>query len=228
MTFAGPEETITGGRRKSVPMSAAWREFWRYPSPRIMATLLLTACACRLVAGGWRVSDAAVPVVAIAAFPFLEWIVHTGVLHWRPRRIGRVTIDPLLARKHRLHHADPRDVALVFIPWKALVWIVPTDTAIALFAFPRIATGLTFLVTVAALGLGYEWSHYLIHTDYRPKSRIFRAVWRNHRLHHYKNEHYWFTVTTSGTADRILRTYPDPAAVPASPTARALHAGAAN
>ena len=84
-----------------------------------------------------------------------------------------------------------------------------------------------FLVTVAALGLGYEWSHYLIHSDYRPKSRAFRAVWRNHRLHHYKNEHYWFTVTTSGTADRFLRTYPDPAGVATSPTARALHAPAA-
>ena len=48
-------------------------------------------------------------------------------------------------------------------------------------------------------------------------------MWRNHRLHHYKNEHYWFTVTTAGTADRLFGTFPDPAGVPKSPTARALH-----
>ena len=30
--------------------------------------------------------------------------------------------------------------------------------------------------------------------------RVYRAVWRNHRLHHYKNEHYWFTVTSTATA----------------------------
>jgi hypothetical protein len=49
-------------------------------------------------------------------------------------------------------------------------------------------------------------------------------VWRNHRLHHYKNEHYWFTVTSSGTADRVLGTYPDAETVRTSGTARALHA----
>ena len=59
--------------------------------------------------------------------------------------------------------------------------------------------------------LGYEWTHYLVHSDYRPRSRWYRSVWRNHRLHHYKNEHYWFTVTTAGTADRLFGTYPDPA-----------------
>ena len=72
---------------------------------------------------------------------------------------------------------------------------------------------------------GYEWTHYLVHSDYRPRSRWYRSVWRNHRLHHYKNEHYWFTVTSAGTADRLFGTYPaDPAAVRPSPTVKALHA----
>jgi sterol desaturase/sphingolipid hydroxylase (fatty acid hydroxylase superfamily) len=100
----------------------------------------------------------------------------------------------------------------------------PVLVAIAVFAFPRLSLGLTYLLVVAALGLGYEWTHFLIHSDYRPKSRLYKAIWRNHRLHHYKNEHYWFTVTTSGTADRILGTYPDPTTVETSPTAKNLHA----
>jgi hypothetical protein len=45
-----------------------------------------------------------------------------------------------------------------------------------------------------------------------------------HRLHHYKNEHYWFTVTTAGTADRLFGTHPEPGSVQTSPTVRALHA----
>jgi sterol desaturase/sphingolipid hydroxylase (fatty acid hydroxylase superfamily) len=53
---------------------------------------------------------------------------------------------------------------------------------------------------------------------------VYRAIWRNHRNHHYKNEHYWFTVTTTNTADRVLGTCPDPAAVATSPTAKNLHA----
>lgn len=84
--------------------------------------------------------------------------------------------------------------------------------------------GLTFLVCIAVAGLVYEWTHYLIHTDYKPKTAVYRSIWRNHRNHHYKNEHYWFTVTSSGTADRVLQTYPDPAAVENSPTVKNLHA----
>ena len=68
------------------------------------------------------------------------------------------------------------------------------------------------------------WTHYLLHSDYRPRSKAYRAIWRNHRLHHYKSEHYWFTVTTAGIADRVLGTYPDPSEVETSPTVRALHA----
>ena len=74
----------------------------------------------------------------------------------------------------------------------------------------------------------YSWispagAENLIRAGHRPRTRIYRSIWRNHRLHHYRNEHYWFTVTTSGTADRILGTYADPQTVPPSPTAKALH-----
>lgn len=62
-----------------------------------------------------------------------------------------------------------------------------------------------------------------MHTDYKPRGRAYKAVWRSHRLHHFKNEHYWFSVTTSGTSDRVLGTYPDPGTVDTSPTAKNLH-----
>jgi hypothetical protein len=190
----------------------------------MLATLLAAAVIARLIVGGWRIADAITPVVMLAAFPFFEWVVHVCILHWRPRRLGRLRLDPLLSRKHRAHHADPRDVPLVFIPWQVQLWLLPATTAIALLAFPAHGVGLTFLVTAAALGLGYEWMHYLIHSDYRPRTRLYRAIWRNHRLHHYKNEHYWFTVTTAGTADHVLRTHPNPETVRTSPTVRDLHA----
>ena len=88
---------------------------------------------------------------------------------------------------------------------------------------PTHAGELTLLVSVYGIMLGYEWTHYLVHSDYRPRSAWYRSVWRNHRLHHYKNEHYWFTVTSAGTADRLFGTYPaDPSAVRTSPTVQRL------
>ena len=104
--------------------------------------------------------------------------------------------------------------------------MLPLALAVVLLAFPRLGMGLTYLVFISALVLGYEWSHHLIHSDYKPKTRVYRAIWRNYRNHHYKNEHYWFTVTSSGTADRVLGTYPDLATVVTSPTAKNVHATA--
>lgn len=219
MTTTGPTT------RRAFSLSDARREFWTHPSPWIIAATLVAALVARVAVGDWQITDAIVPVVMIAGFPFLEWVIHVFILHWRPRRVGGVTVDSLLARKHRDHHVDPRDVPLIFIPWQSLLWAVATDIAIALLAFPRPGMGLTFLAFLAVLGIGYEWSHYLIHSDYKPKTTVYRAIWRHHRLHHFKNEHYWFTVTSAGTADRILRTSPAPATVATSATAKNLHGG---
>ncbi|HEY2166904.1 MAG TPA: sterol desaturase family protein [Jatrophihabitantaceae bacterium] len=211
-------------KRRSISIGAAFAEWIKHPSPWALFAMAAGGLAVRLVHGDWQLSDAILPAVMIAVFPVYEWIVHVFVLHWKPRRVGKVTVDSILARKHRLHHADPRDVPLIFIPWQAMLWIVPVTIAISLFAFPRLGLGLTYLFVISTTGLVYEWTHFLVHSDYRPKTRLYRAVWNNHRLHHYKNEHYWFTVTTAGTADRLFRTYPDPTSVPKSKTARNLHA----
>ncbi|WP_431231946.1 sterol desaturase family protein [Mycolicibacterium psychrotolerans] len=210
--------------RRSLTLSDAGREFWRHPTPWLFLVALTAAVIARVVVGDWQLGDAVVPFAIAAAFPFLEWTIHVFVLHWRPRRIGRFTVDPILARKHREHHIAPRDVDLVFIPLQSAIGAVVSAVVIALWLFPRTGMGLTFLVVMLTCGLLYEWCHYLVHTDYKPKTAAYRVIWRDHRLHHFKNEHYWFGVTTPGTADRVLRTYPDAASVATSPTARNLHA----
>lgn len=209
--------------RARLTLFDAGREFWRHPSPWMIGATLVVAGGARIAHGDWQITDALVPVIMLAAFPLVEWLVHVCVLHWRPRQLGALRIDPLLARKHREHHLDPRATALIFIPWQALLWVLPVALGIALLAFSRAALGLTFLTFLTVLGLCYEWCHYLVHSDYKPRTAIYRAIWRNHRQHHFKNEHYWFTVTSAGTADRVLGTYADPAAVPTSPTAKNLH-----
>jgi hypothetical protein len=210
--------------RKGFSLGDAWREFWKHPSPWMIGANLAVALTARIIVGDWQFTDAIAPLVMIALFPFFEWIIHVFILYWRVKHLGRLTIDPLLAREHRAYHMDPRNVPLIFSPWKALLWVLPMAVAIPLLAFPRPAIGLTYLGFLSMLGIGDEWSHYLIHSDYKPKTAFYRAVWRDHRQHHYKNEHYWFTVISSGTADRVLGTYPDAGAVATSPTAKNLHA----
>jgi len=221
---SAPAERITGARRTTQTLGEAWGAFWRHPSPWLIGGFLVAAVAYRATVGAFSWTELIVPVALVAFFPVIEWVIHVVILHWRPRRVAGLPVDSLLSRKHRAHHADPRVLPLVFIPWQVELWLLPSYVVIALLAFPGQVAAATFLVAVGGLMFGYEWVHFLVHSDYRPRTRAFRAVWRNHRLHHYKNENYWFTVTSSGTADRLFGTYPDAGQVTTSKTVRDLHA----
>ena len=210
-------------RTRGMTLADAAREFLRHPTPWLLAGALFAAVVARITVGDWQWSDAALPFVVLAVFPFFEWMIHVVVLHWKPRRIAGFTLDPMLARKHREHHVDPRIVKLIFIPLQSLFGALASALLVAFVLIPRTGLGLTFLVVLFTIGLVYEWTHYLVHTDYKAKTALYRMIWRNHRLHHFKNEHYWFGVSTPGTADRVLGTYPDAQDVPTSPTAKNLH-----
>lgn len=208
-------------RRRSISLGEAAAVFWRQPTAVLLALATVGTWTARGLHSGPGWADLALVAGYLAVFPLLEWVIHTSLLHWKPRPVAGRTLDPLVARKHREHHADPQQLDLIFIPLSALASGAVLITAIA-WLLPSTALGLTFAATAATLGLVYEWTHYLIHTDYRPRRALYRAIWRHHRLHHFKNENYWFTVTTTNTADRLLGTQPDPASVPTSPTARDL------
>ena len=219
--------TTTAVRQSRAPsattLAQEFRFFRGHRNARIEAAAAVAALAARLTVEGWGDGDLIIVVAILAAQPFFEWTFHLYVLHYRPITILGRTIDFELARKHRDHHVDPSVVELVFVPLRSLLALMALATGLSLAAFPTTAGALTALATAGVLLLGYEWTHYLIHSRYRPRSRVFRAIWRAHRLHHFKNEEYWYGVTTPA-ADLVLRTHPDPARVPTSPTARDLAA----
>ena len=73
---------------------------------------------------------------------------------------------------------------------------------------------------------GYEWTHFLIHSAYRPQSALYRTIRRTHQLHHFRNENYWFGIITP-VSDKVLNTYPQKEDVPVSNTAKELDGVAA-
>lgn len=210
-------------RKQKLTLGEAFAEFVRHPSPWMIASVLVGALVARVVVGQWSWTDLVAPAVYVALFPVQEWLIHVFVLHWKPRQVGGLTVDTQLARKHREHHMAPRDVPLVFIPWQTLIGVIAATVVLPLWLFPTTGQALTFMMTIGVMGLGYEWIHYLVHTDYKPRTRAYRAVYKHHRLHHFKNENYWLTVTTAHSADRLFGTDPDPATVPTSATAKNLH-----
>jgi hypothetical protein len=222
----------TNARRGSLGLRDCARTFWRYSSPRVIAAALASAIAARIALGSWGWQDALVPAVLIASEPLTEWLIHVYVLHAREVKIGGWTFEPLAAPEHRAHHGAPTELRWVFIPTPALLTFLPT-IAVLVLAYAAVAHALaggsllgewlTGLVVAYGILATYEWCHFLIHTTYRPRRWYYKLIWRNHRLHHYKNEHFWFGVTTH-LGDVALHTNPEQSDVPRSPTARSLDA----
>jgi hypothetical protein len=215
---AGVSESATTRR---LSLAGAARVFAGYGSPRIIFVFALATVGVRIPLGHWSLADLAVFGGILAAEPFVEWVLHVFLLHFKPRRLFGRKLDPLFARRHRMHHRDPRNIPLVFVPLPVLAGLLGILFAIAWFAFATRQQTFTAFATFTWFLLGYEWTHFLIHSPYVPRTALFRAIWRAHILHHYKNEKYWFGVTNP-IADHVLRTFPAKDSVETSPTARTL------
>ncbi|MCG8588839.1 MAG: sterol desaturase family protein, partial [Proteobacteria bacterium] len=115
---------------------------------------------------------------------------------------------------------DPLNLDILFIPLESFV-LLPLIAGLCWLLMPTAAAAATLFCAYVAGVLHYEWAHFLVHTSYRPRSRYYRHLWQNHRLHHFKNERYWYGVSMTG-GDWVLRTAPDRDQVASSPTCRTL------
>lgn len=222
---------VRGHAGGSVSLLDCARSFARFRSPQVLAAFLALFVAARIAVGGFGWLDLAVGALLIALQPFTEWLIHVFLLHSKPRRLGPFTIDLPTARMHRWHHREPTVLEAVLIPGSLIAgFLVPVALVMWLLSWPftllggdHLALWLTLMAVSAVLTGAYEWSHFLIHTPYRPKRAYYRSIWRSHRLHHFKNENYWFGVS-SDAADRVLGTNPDHRTVAKSETAKTLGA----
>jgi hypothetical protein len=213
-------------------LGEAAREFSRRHSPWMILGAIVTLAAVRVAIDEPLTWQDAVAVAAMAVvYPFGEWAIHVYLLHAKPIELRGRRFELPTTRDHRYHHRHPNNLMTLLLDAKELAEIL-------LLAVPFVVTvgGLVVLLITGTLPVGpmlsaaiagyvlvgaYEWTHYLIHTAYRPRTLLYRAVWRNHRLHHFKNERYWHGITNT-LADRVLGTMPDHRDVERSQTARTL------
>ena len=203
----------------------------RRGSAQVLIAAAMVLVAARLVLGGLGRGDLIALWATVAITGTVEWIIHKYLLHapddsWTGRTLGT-------GAGHKEHHLDPTHLDWLLLGGiDAAVFVTAFGAVTAAWTIPLMwITGSALLgpfVTawaLAAIGLAhYEWVHLLVHTKYRPRTRYYRRLARNHRLHHYRNEHYWLGVTAN-SGDRLLRTYPKHKTdVPLSDTARSLGA----
>lgn len=202
-------------------------------SGRVLAIAAVVLIGARIGLGGpFGRADLIAPLATIAMTGTVEWIIHRYLLHapldsWTTRRLGT-------GLGHHQHHLDPPAIEFLMLRGiDAGVFITAFGLVTAAWSLPLMwITGASlvggFLTAWACAALGllhYEMVHLMVHTRYRPRLPYYRSLTRRHRLHHFRNEHYWLGVT-SNTGDRIFRTLPkEKSDVPLSDTARTLGVG---
>lgn len=221
-----PTEQPRAYTSPGLTLRGAFSIFGRSLNARLIAASVALVLTLRLAVGGWTWGDLVVAGIILGAEPFTEWVIHVTVLHMRPVNVRGRVIDPIISRRHRLHHQDPKVIRHVLIPRGVVMRVLVFSVPFYWLVTPTWREAITAMLTGYAMLLTYEWTHFLIHSAYTPKSWYYRYIWRAHRLHHYKNENYWFGVTVH-IADHVLRTFPERDAVETSPTARTLGIDAA-
>jgi hypothetical protein len=212
-------------------LGGAWRSFLRKESPWVLGAGIVALLIVRILVGDVTWRDAAAVALMLGIYPFGEWAIHVYLLHAKPVKIQGRKFETVAARAHRAHHGDPNDLDMVLLYWWQaaflMLFAVPLTVAVGALIATLIAGNVPLgaMITAAIAGycmvFVYEWTHFLIHTAYRPRSRAYKTVWRNHRLHHFKNEHFWHGITNN-VSDRVLGTNPAAREVAKSKTARTL------
>jgi sterol desaturase/sphingolipid hydroxylase (fatty acid hydroxylase superfamily) len=121
----------------------------------------------------------------------LEYIMHRGVFH--------VVEESEKARKivyvmHGNHHHFPRDKERLFMPPVPSLILA---SLIFLLLYTLMGWHVTAFFPGFLLGyLMYGTMHYAIHA-WNPPFKWMKPLWRNHHLHHYKDEGKGFGVSTT-------------------------------
>lgn len=206
---AQPKSNSKRGFGPRVSLGHVAREFFQHGAPRLLAVSIVGFTVARGWIAEWTWWDAIVAAGLVVVWPFQEWFVHSYILHLKPISIAGKRFESLASSTHRAHHRNPWEPKYGLTPIFFIVGFVGMIPMLWSFAYQAnllpLGACLTATVVTLSLILNYEWIHYLIHTSYVPRSRLYRRLWRSHRLHHFHNENYWLGVTMLA-GDRLLGT----------------------
>ncbi|MBN3555536.1 sterol desaturase family protein [Fictibacillus nanhaiensis] len=157
--------------------------------------------------------------LGILIYMFSEYFTHRFFFHIKAPK--NTFLFKLIKRLHYDHHRKPNELKLLFLPvWysapslfflSTLLYLITRSVPYTL----SFASGLLFMFFI------YEWKHYVAHRPLKPKTRFGRWIKKTHTLHHYKNENYWYGVSTP-FIDVLFGTLKDEKEVEWSATAKHL------
>ena len=130
---------------------------------------------------------------------FFEYMAHRFLFHLHSERRFWQRIGYIM---HGNHHEFPKDKTRLFMPPVPSLLLSTT-----IFGVCYLVLGTYALAFFPGFLLGYllyASMHYAIHA-WEPPFRFMQPLWRNHHLHHYRNEELGFGVSST-VWDRIFGT----------------------
>ncbi|MFL8937410.1 sterol desaturase family protein [Rossellomorea oryzaecorticis] len=195
-----------------------YRDFFLHLDIMIMAGIFLAVLAFLFTMG----PDAFTPlfiVLGIVTYMFSEYLTHRFVFHIKAPKNS--ILLKLIKRLHYDHHKKPNDLKLLFLP----IWYsAPSLFALSLifyFISDSMQATLSFSAGILIMFFVYEWKHYVAHRPLKPKTKFGKWLKKTHVLHHYKNENYWYGVSTP-FVDALFGTLKDEKEVDSSETVKDL------
>ena len=146
---------------------------------------------------GWRIGLTFIG--GMFFWTFFEYIMHRYIFHWVA---GSERMKKFVYIMHGNHHHFPRDRERLFMPPIPSLLI-----SAAIFSIMYMLMRENTLLFFPGFILGYLLYgsiHYAIHA-WNPPFKWMKPLWRNHHLHHYKDEHHGYGVSTT-LWDRVFGT----------------------
>jgi len=120
-----------------------------------------------------------------------EYFAHRFLFHWEPK--GK-RAQKIVYTFHGCHHQYPRDTTRLFMP--PLPSILISGSVFGIMYLILRFDAFVFFPGFLLGYLLYGTIHFAIHA-WNPPFKWMKPHWRNHHLHHYKNEHMGFGVSST-------------------------------
>jgi sterol desaturase/sphingolipid hydroxylase (fatty acid hydroxylase superfamily) len=120
-------------------------------------------------------------LLGILAFTWVEYITHRYVFHMKTYSVVRAKLQYTI---HGVHHEFPKDKDRLAMP--PLLSVTIATILLLLFRLIMGDFAFSFLPGFLVGYAAYLAIHYMVHA-FPPPKNIFKMLWVNHGIHHYKN-----------------------------------------
>ena len=203
-------------------MKEVLKIYFTRPTHWFYMTLWAIGISYTLITGAW-LEYWYLSLLILGLSPFIEYYTHKYFLHlpMPTDREKHLWFSTFMDHIHYNHHLNPKDVKFIFAQFWLTFPIALLECLLVLVITRSLEITAVFMTCIIFYYLLYEWTHFLAHTHYSPKNAYSRYMKKYHLLHHYKNEHYWYGITTP-FADVIFGKSRRPVTVTHSATAKTL------